>query len=358
MPPWLMEPAAPRPPLAAAAAAAQARAAADAAAQAAGQAVAMGPSVLSPTALTPATAPAPAQLAALPPPAAPASTPGAGSRGGTGAAPRTGQPDLGLLEASPFGPLPRIAPDGREPWRVYAAAFPANDWRPRVSVMVAGLGLSAVTTEAALQTLPPAMTLAFSPHAPQLTRHLSEARAHSHEVLIGVAMEPRDFPLNDPGPQALMTALPPEENLRRLSWVLSRAQGYVGVTNVTGLMRGERFIAAPDQMKPVLDALRARGLMFIDSRPALGGGSALTRPPGMPLRAVDLVVDERTRRADIDAKLAELEQIARQRGSAVGLAGPYPVTIERLAAWAAGLEARGLVLAPITAIAAGELARR
>jgi len=56
-------------------------------------------------------------------------------------------------------------------------------------------------------------------------------------------------------------------------------------------------------------------------------------------------------RAAIDSRLAELEQIARATGSAVGIGYPYPVTIERLAAWAPTLSAKGLVLAPVTALA-------
>jgi len=49
--------------------------------------------------------------------------------------------------------------------------------------------------------------------------------------------------------------------------------------------------------------------------------------------------------------LFELERIAKSAGSAVGMGLPYPVTIERLAVWAETLEAKGLVLVPVSALA-------
>ena len=66
---------------------------------------------------------------------------------------------------------------------------------------------------------------------------------------------------------------------------------------------------------------------------------------------MDLVVDEPGAAADIDDKLAQLAQLAREKGSALGFAGAVrPVTTQRLAAWASGLPADGLVLAPVSAL--------
>jgi hypothetical protein len=62
-------------------------------------------------------------------------------------------------------------------------------------------------------------------------------------------------------------------------------------------------------------------------------------------------IDDKASRAAIDARLAELERVARATGSAIGIAFPYPVSIERIAAWAETLEGRGLVLAPISNLA-------
>jgi hypothetical protein len=260
-------------------------------------------------------------------------------------APPIAEPDPALLERLRDGALPRLGSDGRAAWRLYARPFNQSDRRPKVGVLVAGLGISESATEAAIQRLPGAVSLAFSPYGLRLAEFAAAARADGHEVLVAIPMEPVGFPLNDPGPQALLTSLPWGENNTRLTWALSRFQGYVGATSVLGpTLRGERFAASPEAIRPVLEVLRARGLMFVDGRV---GEPA---PAGLPARSIDLVLDDRQSRAEIDLRLAELERIARERGSALGLAGASTIAVERIAAWAAGLEERGLVLAPVTAL--------
>jgi len=54
----------------------------------------------------------------------------------------------------------------------------------------------------------------------------------------------------------------------------------------------------------------------------------------------------------VDARLAALEQLGRDAGSALGLVmRPTPVTVARIAAWTNGLGGRGLALAPVSALA-------
>ena len=53
---------------------------------------------------------------------------------------------------------------------------------------------------------------------------------------------------------------------------------------------------------------------------------------------------------EIDRRLSELETQARANRSAVGSAFLYSVSLARIAAWAKGLESRGFVLVPVSAI--------
>jgi polysaccharide deacetylase 2 family uncharacterized protein YibQ len=289
-------------------------------------------------------APQPPQLPSLPPVVAPAPAPAAQAPRPTSLA--VAEPDPALTERLRDGSLPRIADDGRAAWHTYARPFDQADRRPRIGILVAGLGISESATEQVIQRLPGAVTLAFSPYGLRLAEFAAQARADGHEVLVGIPMEPVGFPLNDPGPYALLTSLPWGDNNTRLIWVLSRFPGYVGATNVLGpTLRGERFSASPESMRPFLEVLRSRGLMFIEAR--LGEAA----PQGLPARGVDVLIDERPMRAEIDQRLADLERIARERGAALGLSGASPLAIDRLAAWTAGVEARGFVLAPASALA-------
>lgn len=254
-------------------------------------------------------------------------------------------PEAPLQEAGRYGPMPRIGPDGRTPVRVYARAFDRSDTRPRVAIVMGGLGLSASLSDDAIRRLPGAVGLAFSPYAGRVEALLDRARLRGMELISALPMEPQGYPLNDPGEWAMLTGITREQNLDRFEWSLSRLQGQVGAIGALGAMRGERFAAVPDLFNLIQDHLRSRGLLYIDPRP---GAPQPERAWG---RSVDLVIDEPPTRGEIELKLAALERIAREKGSALGLAAdPAPVTVDRLAHWAATLAERGLVLAPVTAL--------
>lgn len=305
--------------------------------------------------------PAPARPAAptpppLPSPAAPSPAVPAAPAAPPVAAAKLGEPQLALLdpaltERAKDGVLPVIGRDGRQPWQVYARPFDPADKRPRAALAVANMGLSAAATEQAINGLPGAVSLIFAPFAEDLKEAIARARAKGHEVLLSVPMEPESYPRSDPGPKTLLSSLSEAENLDRLAWVLTRAETYVGVANLTG----SRFATSPRHLEPVLKALRQRGLLFLDrwagtpQAPAL----LLARDIGLPVAGVQVVVDQEPARAAIDGRLAELERLARRDGRAIGLALPYPLSLERIAVWASGLEARGMALAPISAVVSG-----
>jgi polysaccharide deacetylase 2 family uncharacterized protein YibQ len=263
-------------------------------------------------------------------------------------------PDSALLEPAtdlPDASVPRIGADGRMPLRVYAAGYDASDARPRVALLLADLGMRQQDSEDAIRQTPAAVSLAVNPYAVHLEQLAELARQRGHELLISIPMEPEKYPLNDPGNEALLTSIAPGFNAQRLEWALSRVAGYVGATGALGALRGERF-AASDQMKMVFDELKRRGLLYVDPRAQRAAPGAPADLP--PYRAVDLVIDEPAVGVEIDAKLARLDDIALERGSAVGLVGrPSPVTTERILVWARNLQVRGLQLVPVSALVAG-----
>ncbi len=257
-------------------------------------------------------------------------------------------PDPSLIEPGASGPLPRISDDGREPWRVYAGTFDSRDDRPRLVVIVTGLGLGSIATEAAIQRLPAPVTLAITPYAEEGEHWARMGRRYGHEILLSLPLESADFPFDDPGPYALLTSLSPQENLDRLEFLLSRFAGYVGVIGDMG----SKFNRDDGSVRPVLLALRERGLMYVEGTDSDKSVAPLVATEiGLPRALADLSLDDVPSKAAIDGQLARLEGIARERAVAVAVALPYPVTLERLTAWAATLEERGLVLAPVSAVA-------
>ncbi len=257
-------------------------------------------------------------------------------------------PDATLAESAPDYPgalLPRIGPDGQAPRILYAGGTDPNDRRPRIGLILSGIGLSAAESTAAIDDLPAAVTLAFSPYAADPTPLLAAARARGHEILLSLPLEPQNYPLNDAGPETLLTGAPAAENARRLEWALSRITGYAGTTGALDGLHGERFAAQSVNFSLLQRDLARRGLFYIDPRP---GAPA---PADIPGRAIDLIVDSSPSEAAISAALDQLAERALAHGSALGLADlPRPVTVARIAAWAGTLATHGLALVPASAL--------
>ena len=261
-------------------------------------------------------------------------------------------PQADLVSDGPEGPLPVIAPDGRMAWQVYARPFELPDPKvPKIAVIIGGLGLSQAATEAAIQQLPGAISLAFVPYARDLEGWIAQARAAGHEVLLELPMEPFDYPNNDPGPHTLLTTLDSDENLTRLDWLLSRFTGYVGVTN----FMGAKFTASADSMEPILAELNDRGLLYLDSKATRNSVAGdITAELEMPSVVSNKFIDRVASRVAIDARLFELERIAKSSGTAVGIGFPYPVTVERVSEWARALRQKRYALAPLSAVVQGK----
>jgi polysaccharide deacetylase 2 family uncharacterized protein YibQ len=260
-------------------------------------------------------------------------------------------PDERFVEK--LGPLmlPRIAADGARPWRHYARPAPAADARPRVAVLVTGLGLNERATGEAVERLPAGVTLALNPYGLNLQAQADRARADGHEVMLQLPMEPFDFPANDPGPRALLTGVPAEANRDRLHWALGRFQGYTGLVN----FMGAKLASNDGALRPVLAELRARGLAYVDDGASSRSlGPRIAREIGLAHATAAVQLDAELSPDRIDDALVELEQEAGRSGFALGVARLTPLSVDRIARWASELEARGFVLAPVSAGLAGE----
>jgi polysaccharide deacetylase 2 family uncharacterized protein YibQ len=254
--------------------------------------------------------------------------------------------DPRLLEKTRYGMVPVVA-DGLKPFTVYAAdADRARAAKmPVVAIVVGGLGVGAAKTVDAIMKLPPAVTLAFTPYGADPTKLAERARAQRHEILLQIPMEPFDYPDNDPGPQTLLTSLPPEQNIDRLYWHLSRIQGYAGVAN----FMGARFVATDIALQTIIRETAKRGLGYLDdgSTPR-SVASSLAAGQAMPFAKADFSIDAVPTSAEIDRTLIKLETLAKERGLAVGVASALPISIERIAAWIKTLDSRGIMLVPLT----------
>lgn len=308
--------------------------------------VVLTPPALPPPITFPQTAPAPSSVEAVPSslapsaPSSPSSLPPAPAIG-TQALPKSGvfsdlppPPVSGLAprprQASlpPFDPSPPPTRSGNA-LSDYAMPFDLSDPRPRIALIIGDVGLSAAAGRAVIDRMPIAVTIAFAPSIDNLQNWIDEARRKGHETILQLPAERGA-----------------EANMARLGWLLDKASGYVGMTD---------YMASADygaeDVEKISSVLKRIGAMFVASGVHAEDRLALLAQNAALLRAANSrFIDNQAAQPAIDARLDELERIAKETGRAVGFGYPYPVTIERVVAWAAGLSAKGIALAPVSAM--------
>lgn len=262
----------------------------------------------------------------------------------------TPAPDRRLIEKGPYGPLPKVGADGARPAEIYARPLvsrsDAKAGTPRLALMIGGMGLNVTLTREAINALPGAITFGFAPYGAELDTLVAEARSAGHEVILQAPMESFGES-DDPGPFVLKTSQPKAQIIDNLYWQMSRFQGYVGIAGFLGA----RFTASEPAFAPVLREIGTRGLLYLDDGSSPRSlARLLSQAANTSFVGADLMVESRSG-DEIDAALARLEGLAREKGIAVGAANGLPVVIERVARFTKTLEARGITLVPVSAAA-------
>ena len=255
--------------------------------------------------------------------------------------------DARLLEKSRYGMIPVIA-GGLKPFTLYAAEADRVKAAkmPIVAIVVGGLGVGAAKTADAIMKLPAAVTLAFTPYGSDPGKLVERPARNATRFCCRSRWSRSTIPIS-PGPQTLLTSLGAEQNLDRMYWDLSQFQGYAGIAN----FMGGRFVVTDAVMRPIIREAAKRGLGYFDDGSAPRSvATSLAAGQGMPFAKADLGIDLVPTALEIDHALATLENLAKERGTAVGFASALPISIERIGAWAKALDSRGIMLVPLTTV--------
>lgn len=232
-------------------------------------------------------------------------------------------------------------------WRRNAAPAARHDGRPMIAVVIDDLGIDRPRTKRAIALDSP-VTLAFLAYARHLPEQSAAAGAAGHELLVHVGMEPLGTHV-DPGPNVLAAGLSRSELERRLAWDLGRFHGYIGINN----HMGSKFTADRAGMAVVMDELKRRGLLFLDSlTTAHSVGARLAEEKGVPVIERNVFLDNVDDRTSVRERLAEVERIARRNGYAVAIGHPRDATLDVLATWLGEVGERGFAVVPLSAIVA------
>jgi uncharacterized protein len=229
-------------------------------------------------------------------------------------------------------------------WKRNAVPFADLNAKPLIAIVIDDVGIDRLHSKRAWE-LPGPLNMSFLPYSKDLREQAAAARARGQELMLHLPMEPMGRA--DPGPGALLVSLSDADLRQRVTTALDSFDGYVGVNN----HMGSRFTANKADMETVLKLFKARGLMFLDSRTTPQTvGEQTAQELGVPTMPRNVFLDDDEAPDAVRRKLVETEAIARRQGFVVAIGHPHEATLQALAEWLPGLSAKGLVLAPATAV--------
>ncbi|MBP7252953.1 MAG: divergent polysaccharide deacetylase family protein [Alphaproteobacteria bacterium] len=251
---------------------------------------------------------------------------------------------LAPLHLPPLPPL--SAPSGimRTVLKPPQFIFPGK--QPMIALVIDDCGIAEAATRAAI-ALPPEVTMTFLPYGTKSAALARQASAAGHDILLHMPMQPEGSA--DPGPEALTVDLSAAEITRRLR------EGFANLPSVIGMNNhmGSRFTSDATAMAPVIEEMRRRNLLFLDSvTSAKSVAAAAAREAGIPTLSRDVFLDDTVTEAEVERQLARAEALARKHGSAIAIGHPHSSTIKVLHRWLADYRQRGFQIVSLQTLMA------
>ena len=229
-------------------------------------------------------------------------------------------------------------------WKRNAVLVKADE-RPRIAVVIDDLGVDIARTRRAMEMSGP-LTLSFLAYANNLGPQTEVGRKNGHEIWLHVPMEPGSLDV-DPGPNVLLTGLPPKKLLSILRWNLDQLKNYVGINN----HMGSRFTAEANSMRIIMGELKRRGLAFLDSiTTPKSFGTKIAREIGVPVTQRNIFLDHNNDFSAVNRQLSLVEMLAKRQGRAIAIGHPRETSLKALKLWLKTLDTKGFQLVPVSSL--------
>jgi uncharacterized protein len=196
--------------------------------------------------------------------------------------------------------------------------------------------------------LPMPLTVAVLPNLPHSTEAARRVLAAGKDLILHCPMEPGGG--ENPGPGAIYTGESPAVIRGLLDADFASVPGALGMNN----HMGSRATADETVMKVVLQYLKDRGKLFVDSRTTPDtAGPRIAQALGMPILQRDVFLDDDTKESEIADWLGKGIGEARDRGSAVVIGHVQNKGVVDILRAAEGtMEAQGVRMARLTDVLA------
>ncbi len=207
----------------------------------------------------------------------------------------------------------------------------------RIVLIIDDLGFDGQPLDRVM-TLDPNVNVAILPNGTRAAEFAEKLNARGFEILCHLPMEPKGR--ETPGANAILTSMSDDEIARATRANVEAIPHARGVNN----HMGSRATMDRRVMNGVIGALPP-GMYFIDSRTTGGSIAAdVARELNVPTATRHVFLDDVATESNVRKQLQNLADAANERGVAIGIGHPYPVTLRVLADVLPGLKARGFRL--------------
>ncbi len=254
-----------------------------------------------------------------------------------------------LYEETGLGYIPKVSRSGLTPFDAYKRPLQSADDisdKPKIALGMMDFCLSKQYTDLSILLLPGPVSFVVTPYCNDIDAHVKKAREKGHEVWLTLPMEQKEYPLDDAGPDVLLTSSSEEKNLRRVERILGKTAGYVGLVAKQEAI----FHHSKDDFLRIIEVIYGKGLGFMDA--STQAPTYLERLSGSydaPYLANDIWVDDVATRQAIQSRFEQLELMAESDGYVTALFNPYPLSINMVSEWIKSLTDRGFVIVPLSA---------
>ncbi len=230
-------------------------------------------------------------------------------------------------------------------WKKNAVAVTVPKHTAKIVIIIDDMGEDRAHTKEVTE-LPAPLTLSYLPYPEHIADEVAEGRKAGHEIMMHMPMEPMHADL-ETGDYFLTTEEPADEFMAHLNKNLAAFNGYVGINN----HMGSRLTTDRKSMDMVMAELRARGLLFVDSRTVAASVAAeCAAAHHVPQVSRDVFLDDVPTIEAVRHQLAEVERIARSHGKVIAIGHPKAATIDALKEWLPTLKDKGFALVPVSAV--------
>jgi len=201
-----------------------------------------------------------------------------------------------------------------------------EDRKAKVAIIIDDMGYDSRVAKKFL-ALQGNLSFSILPHSPNQRQIAAAVHQQGRDVLLHLPMEPIEYPGVDPGKGALLESMQPDELIQQLKRNLDAVPFVVGVNN----HMGSKLTQSSAKMRQIFTVLKRRDLFFVDS---------LTSSRSRCMETANLLqlkfarrqvfLDHVQENMAIRLQIKRLISIAKNHGQAIGIAHPYPATLDVL----------------------------